>query len=241
MQVNDMFVNYAHRGASEYAPENTLSAFYLGIQMKANGIETDIRRSKDGVLVLFHDDTLERVAGIQLGVNDLNLDELKKILIYGNKGFIPDRIVTLEEFLQLFAYRDLTFAIEIKEKGVEADTVELIRKYNALDKCIFTSFDFESLCALRKVDASIRLGYLVQDCSREYREQAKSIQCYQLCIKAENLTEQGAEEIYKEGFSIRAWGITNETMMQKALKLANAGMTINFPDKLSEESMKKIL
>ena len=45
-----MFINYAHRGASAYAPENTLSAFYLGLEMGANGIETDIRRTKDGQL-----------------------------------------------------------------------------------------------------------------------------------------------------------------------------------------------
>ena len=51
-------INYAHRGASEYAPENTMSSFYLGLTMKANGIETDVQKTKDGKLVLFHDDTL---------------------------------------------------------------------------------------------------------------------------------------------------------------------------------------
>ena len=57
-------INYAHRGASAYAPENTMSAFDLGLRMNADGIETDIRRTKDGVLVLFHDDDLLRIAGI---------------------------------------------------------------------------------------------------------------------------------------------------------------------------------
>lgn len=58
-----MFISYAHRGASEYAPENTMSSFYLGLEQGANGIETDVRRTKDGVLVLFHDQTLKRVIG----------------------------------------------------------------------------------------------------------------------------------------------------------------------------------
>ena len=57
------FVNYAHRGASAYAPENTLASFYLGCQMGANGVETDVQRTKDGVLVLFHDNDLMRIAG----------------------------------------------------------------------------------------------------------------------------------------------------------------------------------
>lgn len=56
-----MFVNYAHRGASAYYPENTLSAFYAGVNMGANGIETDIHITKDDILVLFHDDELSRV------------------------------------------------------------------------------------------------------------------------------------------------------------------------------------
>lgn len=57
----DRFINYAHRGASAYAPGNTLSAFYLGLACGANGIETDVRASRDGVLMLFHDKTLESV------------------------------------------------------------------------------------------------------------------------------------------------------------------------------------
>ena len=55
-------INYAHRGASEYAPENTLSAFYLGLQQGANGIETDVRKTKDGVTVNFPDRLYEFLA-----------------------------------------------------------------------------------------------------------------------------------------------------------------------------------
>lgn len=65
-------VNYAHRGASEYAPENTLSSFYLGLLQGANGIETDVQRTKDGVLVLFHDDTLDRVTDGRGIISDYN-------------------------------------------------------------------------------------------------------------------------------------------------------------------------
>lgn len=111
-----MFINYAHRGASAYAPENTLSAFYLGIQMGANGIETDIHRTKDGILVLFHDDSLERVTEKTGLVGEYTYQELKEILIYGNSeyGFRPDRIVSLETFLYLFGHLDLTFAPGVK-------------------------------------------------------------------------------------------------------------------------------
>ena len=70
-------INYAHRGASEYAPENTLSAFYLGLMQGANGIETDVRRTKDGELVLFHDSKLARVTDGDGPLAEHSLAELK--------------------------------------------------------------------------------------------------------------------------------------------------------------------
>ena len=88
-------INYAHRGASEYAPENTLSSFYLGLLQGANGIETDVQRTKDGVLVLFHDDTLERVTGVSGSIKDYTLSELQTFWV--KNGDLKDKIVTLIE------------------------------------------------------------------------------------------------------------------------------------------------
>ena len=113
-------INYAHRGASEYAPENTLSSFYMGLQLGANGIETDVQRTKDGVLVLFHDDTVDRVTNGVGKLCDYTLDELKELKVFGNSttGFY-DRIVTFREFLEKFSNYDIQFAIELKGPGVE--------------------------------------------------------------------------------------------------------------------------
>ena len=230
-----MFINYAHRGASAYAPENTLSAFYLGLQMRANGIETDVRRSKDGHLVLFHDDTMEKTAGIPGGVKDYTLEELRHILIYGQPGFVPDHIVTLEEFLSLFDYRDLTFAVEIKERGVEEDTLNLIRKYGIADKCIFTSFDYPCLVRLRELDKEIRLGYLFEKLTAENLQAAADIRCFQVCPHVDALDREAVERLHRMGYSVRAWGIRDEEAMRRCLDAGvDGGMTINFPDKLTE-------
>ena len=72
-------INYAHRGASEYAPENTLSSFYLGLLQGANGIETDVQKTKDGVLVLFHDDTIDRVSDGEGKLSDYTFEELRNV------------------------------------------------------------------------------------------------------------------------------------------------------------------
>ena len=123
-------INYAHRGASEYAPENTMSSFYLGLLQGANGIETDVQKTKDGYLVLFHDSTVDRVTDSHGKISDYTLNELQKLKVYGNctTGFF-DRIVTLEDFLNTFSKYDIAFALELKGKGVEKETLELTIRF----------------------------------------------------------------------------------------------------------------
>jgi glycerophosphoryl diester phosphodiesterase len=110
-----MFINYAHRGASEYMPENTLSAFYLGIFQGANGIETDVKRTKDGVLVLFHDDILDKKTNASGNISDFTYRELLQFDVTGKQPdkSKKDKIPTLEDFLKYFAFRHIAFAVEL--------------------------------------------------------------------------------------------------------------------------------
>ena len=94
------FINYAHRGASEYAPENTFLSFYTGMMMGANGIETDVQQTRDGVLVLFHDDTILRLTGAEGSIQDYTLAELQQFTF--EKDGLKDKIVVFEDFLRLF-------------------------------------------------------------------------------------------------------------------------------------------
>lgn len=232
-----MFVNYAHRGASAYAPENTLSAFYMGLQMGANGIETDIRRTKDGVLVLFHDDTLERVTDKTGTIGDYSFQELSGMLVYGNRecGFRPDRIVKLETFLHLFGHLNLTFALELKDRMLEREVLQMTKKYGVTDKCIFTSFVFDDLVRMRKVDEDISLGYLTGEINNKLFLDMSDNGIQQICLNAEMITPQVMEICRQRGLSVRAWGVRDVTLMRHAIECGvDAGMTVNFPDKLAE-------
>jgi len=230
-----MFINYAHRGASCYAPENTLSSFYLGIRQGANGIETDIRRTKDGVLILFHDDLLDRITSAKGSVSDYTWSELSKILVYGEKEkmFLPDRLVTLEQFLHYFSHLDLTFALEFKARGVEEDTLKLVEDYHAMDKCIFTSFEYEDLVQLRRINESAVIGYLTSDTGTEVDDMLHAISAQQICMKADCLSKKLVDRYHAKGFSVRAWGITVPEMMEPVIRCGvDGGMTVNFPDEL---------
>ena len=225
------FVNYAHRGASEYLPENTLLAFYTGIYMGANGIETDVQRTKDGVLVLFHDDTLLRVTGQSGCIADYTFQELQQFDVQKN-GF-TDKIVSLEDFLQHFAFRDITFAIELKVAGVEADTAALLRKYGLEQKAVVTSFELDYLKVFRNCAPEFQIGYLTASTEPAVFEQLKELGAEEYCPEAHLMTPELVASWHAMGFRVRAWGVYNPDLMRHAYACGADGMTVNFPDLLT--------
>ncbi len=232
------FINYAHRGASEYVPENTMLAFSLGITMGANGIETDVQKSKDGVLILFHDDTLDRVTGKSGSVSDYTLSELKSFSV--NKNGILDKIVTLEEFLIAFAKKKIHFAIELKSSGFGEEVVDMIKRYNAQNYSVITSFDYDALKEVKNYDKTIRLGYLTWQIDDNLLKKMKADGFYEICPRDDFVTKENVKLWHDLGFNVRAWNIKNEDIMKRVYDNGADGMTVNFPDKLVDYIASKI-
>lgn len=230
-ESRDRFVNYAHRGASSYTPENTLLAFYTGLLMGANGIETDVQMTKDGVLVLFHDDTITRLTGAPGSVSDYTLEELQQYT-FENGGF-TDKIVVFEDFLQKFAFRDITFAIEIKQPGIEPQIADLIRKYNIVDKSIVTSFMAPCLRAIKAYAPELHIGLLIEQITDRTVEELKEMGAEEICPEATEVTAEKVAYWHREGFNVRPWGLANEMLMRQVYDAMADGMTVNFPDKLT--------
>lgn len=228
-----MFVNYAHRGASEYYPENTLSAFYAGIAMGANGIETDVQRTKDGILVLFHDDTLTRVTGAKGSVADHTYEELLQLTVSGKTGTLFDKIPTLEDFLRFFGWRELTFAVELKMDGVAEQTIDLLERFSMRPKVILTSFNPESIRAAKAYDPRYRVGYLFTEKEQDPVGVLQSMGGEQICPEAHTMTPEQTARWHEMGFDVRAWGVYDTALMEHALACGADGMTVNFPDRLT--------
>lgn len=231
-----MFINYAHRGASEYAPENTFSAFYLALLQGADGIETDVRRTKDGRLLLFHDATLTQCCGREGRISDYTWDELRSFTVRGGAQarIREDRLVLFEDFLRHFAFRDLKFAIEMKDRHLTSDVLALCRHYEVVDKSIFSSFDRGDLEAFRALGSDLHLGYLTRSCDEETLDFMRRLKIKQLCLKSSALTAKLVKEVQAEGIEVRAWHVPDEKTMLHVINCGVAGgMTINFPDVLS--------
>lgn len=232
------FINYAHRGASEYAPENTMLSFKLGLTMGANGIETDVQKSKDGILVLFHDDTLNRVTGVDGKVSDYTYEELKTFWV--NKNGLIDKIVTLKDFLLTFGAKNLTFAIELKAKGVAEDTVKLINELGLKNKVVLTSFDYDELLAVKKVAPDFRVGYLTWQIDDDLIKKMLNDGFYEICPRDDFVTPQNVDAWHKLGLNVRAWNVKNEDIMKRVYDAGADGMTVNFPDKLVDYLSTKL-
>ena len=224
------FITYAHRGASEYCPENTFMSFYMGVHMGANGIETDVQRTKDGVLVLFHDDTLDRVTGADGTVADYTYSELCELWV--KKGDLIDKIPTLDDFLCHFAFRDITFAIELKVDGCERDVADLIFKYGVEDRVVVTSFNLDYLRAFKEYSPTIRVGYLTCNVDEGCIKALADIGAEEICPKGEDMTKEKVELWHSLGLNVRAWGISDDEIMKKVYDIGADGMTVNFPDRL---------
>lgn len=230
-------INYAHRGASEYAPENTLLSFNLGVFMGAGGIETDVQITKDGVPVLFHDDTLARVTGEKGCIGDYTFNELQTFRVKNNGR--TDRILRLEDLLRFFGWRELTFAIELKQRGTAAVTAELVSRYGLEKKVVITSFQYEEILDMRACAPELKTGYLTSHVDDALLERMKTDGIGELCPRANLITPEAVERWHGLGFNVRAWGVANEEWMKNAVDCGCDGMTVNFPDKLTAYLKRK--
>ena len=227
-------INYAHRGASSYFPENTLSSFSAGLEMGANGLETDVHMTRDGVLVLFHDDTLDRVTDGSGDVSSLSLHELKALRVFSPDRKRTDSIPTLDEFLDVFSAKDIRFAIELKQPGTEKDVIRILDRYDMRSKVTLTSFYFESLRSARVFEPGYRIGYLYGENEAEAKPKMRSLRGEELCPIAHLIrSREDTQLIRSAGFGVRVWGVKDEDTMKRMCRAGVDGMTVNFPDKLT--------
>lgn len=157
---------FAHRGAKMVAPENTLPAFQAAIAQGAHGVELDVQCSKDGVLVVMHNFTVNETTNGQGRVADLSVSELRKLDAgsHFDKQFSNVGVPTLEEVLEITAGK-LKLNIEIKSQdplgGREVEPlVELIQANNLYNDVIVSSFNPITLIKLRHADPQVAVGLL---------------------------------------------------------------------------------
>jgi glycerophosphoryl diester phosphodiesterase len=147
-----MFLKVGHRGARAYEIENTLESFRKALELGANAVELDVRQSRDGKLILSHDETLKRLFGSDVAVSQTPLNELKQLT--------DGRIPTLEEALRFLDRKVDKILVELKEPGYEKKVLDVIMKKKLLTRTIVVSFHEHALTAMRSLHNKIETGLI---------------------------------------------------------------------------------
>ena len=156
----------AHRGGAWKAPENTISALQYTIDSGADYAEIDVQETKDGELILLHDDSLKRTAGVKKNVWDMTLKQVEKLDAGASfhKKFRGEKIPEFTEVLK-FCKGRLDLNIEIKyngkNKGIVNKVVRAIKENHFEDHCIVTSMNYQFLKQIKKTAPEIRTGYIM--------------------------------------------------------------------------------
>jgi glycerophosphoryl diester phosphodiesterase len=229
------FLVIAHRGASSYAPENTIAAFDLALQMGAHHLELDVHLTCDDYLIVIHDDTVDRTTSGAGPVASQTLAELQGLDAgaWFGEAFVGARIPTLAEVLTRYHGRA---HLHIELKGHTAHlpqrTVDLVRAHGMAQHVTFTSFQHTHLQTMQAYAPALPTGWLVGESSDTVIAQAHALGCAQLCPHASVVTPGLVEHLHAEGFIVRAWGVANDVLMRQVVDAGADGMTVNFPDKL---------
>jgi glycerophosphoryl diester phosphodiesterase len=161
-----------HRGASAIAPENTLAAFSLAIQDCADGIEFDVRLSRDHVPVVIHDATLRRTGLTEGVIGELSAQELQEVDVgswFSSKGvsYSGEKLPRLVQVFDLFASISGLLYIEMKcdpDEGpaLAAEVVKLIRRAEMQERVVVESFDLPAIAEVKSIDKEIRTAALFE-------------------------------------------------------------------------------
>lgn len=209
----------AHRGYSSIAPENTLPAFLLAVDSKADYVELDVQKTKDGVPIVFHDQTLKRMIGINKRITELTYEELLQIDLGSGyeERFFGTSIPTLEEVLQA-CQGNIKFNVELKspDKELVQLVLNLLEAYQLIDESVITSTDYQALKWVKEYHPSMMTGYII---SIVYGD-LEQLECVDvLSIKSKYINAQLVKQIHQSGKLLYAWTVNDADEIKRLLYL----------------------
>ncbi len=221
-----MVLNCAHRGASAYYKENTMQAFWKAIQMGCDAIETDVHLSKDGRLVLIHDDTVNRTTTHKGYVKDYTFFEL-------NKMGIP----SLEELIVLVKRWNIILVLDIKTgpswyEGIEERVVETVKRYHIVNKTIVSSFNHEAMVKVKTLCSELDVGFICKEVL--YRPEKY---CVDTGINALHpfymtLTKDSVNGLHKAGIKVRPYTVNAEKALRRMIDMDVDMVITDYPERL---------
>lgn len=241
----------SHRGGRSWAPENTLAAFKMSLDIGVDAIEFDVHRCASGELVVIHDEMINRTTNGVGYVKDISYAELKRLDAgswwgKGETRFAGERIPLLEEVLDLVDGRAL-LNIELKNAPVgypdlEDDLISILENYRHRDKILVSSFDHKLMRDLNKKDESLKIALLADAIFVDMIALARQIGAtfWHPCFGS--LRSECVEEAHEVGIRVNAWTINEAREWKLAIDWGIDGIVTDDPLGLTKylEKLKEV-
>lgn len=228
---------WAHRGASHDAPENTLEAFRLAIDMEADGVELDVHLSSDGELIVSHDETVDRCSSGTGRIVDYTVVELKEMDFSNHKrNFRGVKVPTLEEVYRLIKPTRLVVNVEIKTtdilyEGIEAKCSALAGAMGMRDRVCYSSFNHYSLLLIKEAEPGAHIAPLYQEALVKPWEYARHIGAQAIHPYYPTMATPGIMKALAEADVLcNPWTVDSESALGWMKKLGVNAVITNKPD-----------
>jgi len=214
-----------HRGASGYEPENSLVSFGKAIELNVDGIELDVHLSSDGVIMVIHDETIDRTTnGIGLFKN------------FTSSQLTALGIPTLIEVLDLVNCNSF-INIELKGIGTAKPAVEVISHYISEKNWkyadfLISAFDWKMLEETRLLNPKLRIGVLTEASVEDALAFAKKIKAFSIHPNYRLLTKENVALMQENGFEVFTWTVNSFEDIQKITSFKVNGIISDFPDRI---------
>ncbi len=227
----------AHRGASGHAPENTLAAYRLAIELGSHFIEADLQASSDGHIVAIHDAVLQRTTNGRGSVAESTLAELRAIDAgrWFDRDFAGQRLPTLEEVLGLTREAEIGFYFQVRcpfSEEFGRSLIHAVRKVDAITRVVVVSSDPAALIGLRELDDAAITGILIEAPHSDAVERAARCGARQLCLREDLVTADLMNRAHGAGLLAVAWTVNPPGRMRALLSTAVDCIATDFPDRL---------
>ncbi len=231
-------LNIAHRGASGTFPENTLSAFRAAIDAGAVMCELDVQLSRDGAVVVIHDETVDRTTDGKGEVAELTLEELKRLDAGAKfKGTIKagapkgERIPTLDEVFAVTSGK-CGLNIELKAGGLEPQVAQIMQARNALNDSIVSSFNWEYLKNIQQLNFNIRVGLLAEEKPIALMKSAVAMRAHAINPRWDMVTADLCKAAHEHGLKVYTWTVDADARMRALIECGVDGIMTNYPERL---------
>lgn len=225
----------AHRGAAGLAPENSLAAIRLGLSHHAPYIEIDVQRSADGVLVVIHDETVDRTSNGRGPVRELSWAELRHLDAgsYFDPRFAGEAIPTLSDVLLLLQDKPATLVIEIKDPhfypDISQQILALLAEYRAQERVVVISFDPAELETFHRLASGIPIGLAVtKPWPIPHIAPGQTVGVFWPGVL---LDPTFVYRMHRRGYAVWVWTVNSPALMRLLAWLGVDGLTTDRPER----------